>query len=250
MEAQAGNDFYDSKGVFESYMQHRAWEENPVEVIEKPLILDLLNDKLKGAVLDVGCGYGDLAKELVRRGVSRYTGIDASRKMIALAKSQLSDPRTEFIQADITQWQYAPTAYDQVLARLVFHYIADLAALLDKLRDCLAKEGKLICSVEHPLLTSSMEIYRPVGKKGPWLVDQYFELGPRTQEWMGGKVVKYHRSIEEYWRLFTEAGFRIESLQEGYPQFKFFKMREEYERRKRIPLFLIIKAVKDINKSV
>ncbi len=243
MKAQEGHDFYDSGEVFERYVQHRAWEENPVEVIEKPLILGLLPDKLKGAVLDVGCGYGDLAAELLRRGASRYTGIDASGKMIGLAESQVSDRRAAFIQADITQW-HNEAAYKLIVARLVFHYVADLAVLLDKFRSCLPRSGQLICSVEHPLLTSSMEVFRPAGKKGDWVVDEYFNLGPRTQEWMGGKVVKYHRSVEEYWRLFTQAGFRIDSLREGCPQPEQFSTAGEYERRKRIPLFLIMKAVK------
>ena len=244
MNAQEGNDFYDSGEVFQRYVQHRSWQENPVEVIEKPLILGLLPRRLKGAALDAGCGYGDLAAELLRRGASRYTGIDASRKMIALAESQRSDPRAAFIQADITRWHDATAAYHLVLARLVFHYVADLAALLDKLRALLPKKGQLLCSVEHPVLTSSLDLYRPPGKKGDWLVDGYFDLGPREQEWLGGTVVKYHRSVEEYWRLFTQAGFRIESLQEGCPQREWFGTAAEYERRKRIPLFLIMKAVK------
>jgi SAM-dependent methyltransferase len=242
MQAQEGNDFYDSGEVFQRYVQHRAWEENPVEAIEKPLVLGLLPGKLKGAVLDVGCGYGDLAPELLRRGVSHYTGIDASRKMISLAESRQSDPRAAFIRADITRWHDEGAAYKLVLSRLVFHYVADLAALLDKLRSCLPRKGQLICSVEHPLLTSSLD--RPAGKKGDWVVDGYFNPGPREQEWLGGKVVKYHRSLEDYWRLFTQAGFRIESLREGCPQPAQFRTPGEYERRKRIPLFLILKAIK------
>ena len=42
-----------------------------------------------------------------------------------------------------------------------------------------------------------------------WMVADYFYRG-RIEPWIDKKVVKYHRTIEEYDQPLKEAGFRIE----------------------------------------
>jgi hypothetical protein len=62
---------------------------------------------------------------------------------------------------------------------------------------------------------------------------------------MGGQVIKYHRTIEDYFTGLQRAGFVVESLREAEPQQEWFTEDEEtYQRRKRIPLFLILAARK------
>ncbi len=244
MEPYDGSDFYDDDRVFRQYILHRSRAESPNELIEKPIILDLLKSSPRKAVLDLGCGYGDLIDELTAGGVTTYTGIDASRNMINLARSRFPDKRFAFIQADITRWLYPVAHYDTVLAQLVFHYVADLTSVLANIGKALTAGGELICSVEHPVITSSLESYAAGQKKTSWKVDDYFALGRRSQHWMESNVVKYHRTVEEYWRLVTQAGFRITVLREGCPQAALFNDKDEFERRKRIPLFLILQATK------
>lgn len=59
-----------------------------------------------------------------------------------------------------------------------------------------------------------------------------------------GKVIKYHRSIEDYFGGLQKAGFVIESLKESKPREENFHNPETYHRRMKIPLFLLIKARK------
>ena len=237
MKDLQGSEFYDNQAVFERYINHRKWVENPNELIEKPIFLELAYG-IKGNVLDLGCGYGDISSELLSKGITRYTGIDSSSRMIALGKSQIKDNSVELIKSNVEDWEYGKSRYDWVISRLVFHYIADLEKTMLKIYQGLKENGKLLFSVEHPVITSSINLPRNEGKKQDWRVDQYFELGVRVQEWMGNRVIKYHRSIEDYWRMVKLAGFIIEGIKEGCPQEAYFLTREEYERRKRIPLFL------------
>ena len=74
--------------------------------------------------------------------------------------------------------------------------------------------------------------------------DDYFELGKRVEPWMERQVTKYHRTTEYYVQALVKAGFTIEGLKEGEPLFEHFDTKEEYERRKRIPLVLILSARK------
>lgn len=57
---------------------------------------------------------------------------------------------------------------------------------------------------------------------------------------MGGNVRKYHRTLEDYFRIIQSASFTVERLREGQPQRENFLTDETYQRRKRIPLFLIM----------
>ena len=88
-------DFFNDDEVFEKYLEHRRRPENPNECIEKPIILDLL-EGMRGRVLDIGCGYGDIAESLLENGMSHYTGIDSSQRMIDLAKSTINNPNADF----------------------------------------------------------------------------------------------------------------------------------------------------------
>ncbi|MCB0610345.1 MAG: methyltransferase domain-containing protein [Lewinellaceae bacterium] len=238
-----GHEFYDDPEVFEKYTQHRQGIHNPNERIEKPAVLELLNG-LTGSILDLGCGYGDLGPEIVLKGATHYTGIDSSAKMIGMGQSRFGNDRVKLIRSRLEDWEYPKNAFDWVISRLVFHYVAELSVILNRIHHTLKTDGKLVFSVEHPVLTSSMHLSRPKGKKQDWMVDEYFNTGIRNQRWMGGNVEKYHRTIEEYWRLLVDTGFRVTDIREGCPDPKQFQDEAEYERRKRIPLFLIIKAVK------
>ncbi|MEM6345031.1 MAG: methyltransferase domain-containing protein [Bacteroidota bacterium] len=236
-----GQDFYDQGEVFERYTQKRKRANSPNELIEKPIIRRLVQG-IKGDVLDLGCGYGDLSEELLALGASSYLGVDASAKMIEMGQQVVCDQRIRLEQAELTQFEYGLSNYDWAIARLVLHYIEDLAGFFRDLYQGLRPNAQFLFSVEHPLLTSSMHLPRPAGKKQDWTVDQYFAEGARSQNWLGGSVVKYHRSLETYWQLLKDAGFRVVEIKEGRPDISLFQDQSEYERRSRIPIFLIIKA--------
>lgn len=244
MEKHLGNHFYDSDEVFETYISHRKKANNPNELIEKPIVLELLED-VQGKVLDLGCGYGDIAEKVLQSGASQYIGVDASAKMIDHGKELWRHiPQIQLFQSSLEDWEYGAVKYDWVISRLVLHYLSNLETVFQQIHSALKPQGQFLFSVEHPVRTSSMHLPQQKGKKTSWMVDQYFELGPRDQPWMGSHVVKHHRSLEAYWNLINKAGFQVTSIHEGCPQKVHFTDEAEYERRKRIPLFLIMRATK------
>src|SRR5688572_20852553 len=68
---------------------------------ERPATLSLLPDVAGKDVLDAGCGPGVYSEWLVEHG-ARVTGIDASAKMIELAKQRLQG-RAEIHEADLSR---------------------------------------------------------------------------------------------------------------------------------------------------
>ena len=131
-----------------------------------------------------------------------------------------------------------------IISRLAFHYIKDLAPVFKGIDTSLKKGGIVVFSVEHPIITSCYEAYHQKVKRGNWIVDNYFKSGERINNWIGKDVVKYHRTIAEYFQLFQKTGFNLVQLEESKPDKANFTNLVEYERRSRIPLFLFFKLEK------
>lgn len=243
MHKVKGQDFYDQVGVYEQYIQHRSKPDNPNTVIESPIVEELIGDPTGIDSLDLGCGYGDMGRYLVDCGVKSYTGIDPSAKMINAARKRISGEGVIFETASVESFDWTISSYDLVMARLVFHYVKNLGAIINKVQQALKTKGVLIFSVEHPVMTAMMGKQDVGDKKEGWKVAQYFETGPRDHQWMGGTVIKYHRTIATYFQLLTAAGFRVTHLREGEPEAIHFQEQSEYERRKNLPRYLIFRAV-------
>jgi tRNA (uracil-5-)-methyltransferase TRM9 len=103
---------------------------------------------LDANVLDLGCGNGELALELVRSGHrGQYIGLDFSKTVLDLAKNRLVEldrrfaESSEFLQIDlaIENWSnlLPKTHFDYVLAFSVLHHIPG-----EKLRSGLLKQVK------------------------------------------------------------------------------------------------------------
>jgi ubiquinone/menaquinone biosynthesis C-methylase UbiE len=72
-------------------------------------------------VLDVGCGAGQLAGELMRRGYEAW-GMDISEAMVAFARQQYH--RDRFQAGDIERMDYADNTFDAVTCLGVLEYLS------------------------------------------------------------------------------------------------------------------------------
>lgn len=243
-----GYSAYDDDEFFDKYHQRRSKNDSPNDLIEQPIIDELLGDVSGKKVLDLGCGDGKHGIELLKKGVISYFGIEGSEKMASLAKENLSNYNAEIKVADIENI-HIQEKFDLVISRLVFHYVEDLESLFNKVHTCLKDDGVLMFSVEHPVITSNYESYHKSGKRSNWIVDNYFNSGERVNNWHGKQVVKYHKTFEEYWKIIKNTNLEIVELRESKPNKLNFENEEEYLRRKRIPLFLIFKLKKKLTNN-
>jgi SAM-dependent methyltransferase len=236
----AGPDFYDDEEVFETYMAHRERGDNPNDTLEKPVLIELLGDLNGKRILDLGCGDAAIGKEALQRGCAAYVGIEGSQNMLALAVENLAGTQGRVVQANLEDWEPPREAFDLVLSRLVFHYLSGLEAVLGGAQQALVPGGRIVFSVEHPVITSCDRAWQGQGLRQDWIVDNYFESGRRETQWLGGRVIKIHRTVEDYYLALQRAGFVVESLREARPQRAQFSSEETYLRRMRIPLFLFL----------
>ncbi|MGM7700726.1 class I SAM-dependent DNA methyltransferase [Pseudalkalibacillus sp. Hm43] len=238
-----GSTFYENEQFFNQFQKRRNRSESPNNVLEGPAINDLIGSPKGDRILDLGCGDGLFGKELLERGAVHYHGIDGSERMVELARKGFEDTRVEFQCRSLEGLKLQQNHYDLVVSRLVFHYLKDVQPVFEKVFHSLTHGGRFVFSVQHPVITASMKSASG-GKRENWIVDDYFKIGERTEPWMDQMVTKYHRTTEQYITEILQAGFQLEGLKEGTPDERFFSQTEEYERRSRIPVVLILSARK------
>lgn len=239
-----GSSAYGEQDFLDNYLKRRARIDSPNNALEGPAIDALLGSVQGKEILDLGCGDGVYGRQLLGRGAQSYTGVEGSAAMAELAGGHLGYSNGEIIYSSMEGYQFPRNRFDVVLSRMALHYIDDLERLFESIRETLADDGKFVFSVQHPLTTSSFASKSAGDKRGDWLVDDYFQQGERQEPWIGKTIVKYHRTIESYFTALVSAGFLVEALQEGEPKRENFSDSEEFERRKRIPVVLILSCRK------
>jgi SAM-dependent methyltransferase len=216
--------------------------DGPNNTLEKPVFDELLGNLSNLRILDLGCGNAGFGREALEQGCRSYLGIDGSNNMAIAAEQILAGTQGKIIRSSIESWHYPSQQFDLVTSRLALHYIQEIEPVFVQVNQALVEGGRFIFSIEHPVITSCDRSRQNGGLRQDWIVDDYFETGPRLTNWMGGEVIKYHRTIEDYFAALRAAGFVIDTLRESRPQRAQFQDDATYARRKRIPLMLFFSA--------
>ena len=144
-------------------------------------------------VLDLGCGNGELARQLARRGIQgTYTGLDFSPALLEHASAGQSSS-FHFLQADLSRpdWDASlhPGQSDLILAFAVLHHLPGVELrqrVLHQVRALLSPQGQFIHS-EWQFLNS----LRLKARIQPWetMVYQRVTSTPGITCWIGARVV-------------------------------------------------------------
>ena len=207
---------------------------------ERPATLSLLPADLEGkSVLDAGCGPGVYSEWLIKRR-AKVVGIDASPKMLALARQRLGaaavlrranmNEPLEFLESE---------SFDIVLSPLVLDYIEDWRQLFREFYRVLRPGGHFVFSIHHPFFDYQ---YYETGN--------YFATETVGVEWKGFENVRVHmpsyrRPLEEVVNPLAEAGFRLEKIIEPKATEKLKQVDpKHYAELAREPCFLCLRAEK------
>jgi trans-aconitate 2-methyltransferase len=123
-------------------------------------LVALVQPCVGGRIVDLGCGTGELTRELHRHlRASETLGIDNSPSMFERARPFAGDG-VRFEQADIATWE--PEPYDLVFSNAALHWLPDHRRLLARLTRALPGGGQLAVQVpantDHPSHTAGMEV--------------------------------------------------------------------------------------------
>jgi SAM-dependent methyltransferase len=172
----------------------------------QPAMIDLAGDVTGRRILDAGCGAGPLAAALRDRG-AQVTGFDSSPAMVRLAQRRLGADATVLV-ADLAEpLPFSTDEFDDVVASLVLHYLEDWSGPLAELHRVLKPGGRLILSVNHPVI-------RPV----VYPEEDYFATSSYTEDYTFDGQTAYltfwHRPLHAMTDAFTRAGFTISVISE------------------------------------
>jgi SAM-dependent methyltransferase len=239
-----GASVYNQPDFFSNYMKRRNRQDSPNNAIEGPIIYELIGNIQDRSILDLGCGDASFGKELLDLGAKYYTGVEGSEQMAEAARSNLLEQNGTVHCETMESYDYPKEAFDLVTSRFAFHYVSDINRLFQDVHKTLKENGRFVFSIQHPLTTSSFASKQTGDKRGNWIVDDYFHDGERKEPWIDQIVIKYHRTIEQYFIALRQAGFSVLDLREGTPKREHFSSEEEFVRRQRIPVVLAFSCIK------
>ena len=233
---------YDNPEFFEGYSHLPRSERGLAGAPEWASLRAMLPDIAGLRVLDLGCGFGWFCRWAMENSALSATGIDVSEKMLARAKAE-SDPAIQYIQADMDRLNLVRGSYDLVYSSLAFHYLKNLNALFGEIAGALAPGGRLVFSVEHPMVTAPRhpEWIEADGAKR-WPVSDYLNDGARETNWLAPGVIKQHRSMTTYINMLIANGLQLLHIEEWGPTDAQLAAQPSLGDERHRPNFLLVSA--------
>lgn len=117
--------------------------------------------KLRGPVLEAGCGNGRLLIPLLKAGID-VVGLDISPDMLSLCRKNLKAHKqnAKLIQADLVAFQ-SSQKFDAILIPvgtfMLFETVAVAKTVLKNMASLLSKKGKLLIDIGTPSLDLELE---------------------------------------------------------------------------------------------
>lgn len=180
-------------------------------------------ETLKGdeSILDLGCGNGELARELAKRAHrGSYLGVDFSLPLLRKAESQPEGFSAKFMQVDLTQLSAfsdqlsVEDGRSVITAFAVLHHIPSIKlriSILRTIRSLLANDGRFIHSNWQFLNSEKLK-----ARIQPWeeagVSKSQVDTGDYLLDWRnGGRGLRYvhHFDESELQELAKATGFQI-----------------------------------------
>lgn len=251
------------------YDEHLSTDNHHKQVVlpgTSKLIAKYFPQKLHSiAVLDIGCGQGIMAEQLLKERKIDYVGIDNSAELLKLAAKHAHD-NVKFIKANAESFidtvpELTADKFDLACSILAVQNIEDIGKAFSQAGKALKKGGLFLFVVTHPAFR--------VPKHSDWGEDRYAQMMYRkvdlyktaTKIPILEKPFKsqlnntptettwtFHRPLEEYVKSLATAGMAIVDMEEwnshkttepSNP-----KARMENRARQEIPMFMCVVARK------
>jgi len=243
--------------VADWYDEHLKGEDTYHAKVIAPNLLRILNAGEGMKVLDLACGEGYFAR-LIRQTGADVTGTDIADKLIQKARKE--SPDIQFITTNAENVSFAEkNSYDAIVCVLALQNMEYLETVFKECARILKREGRLIFVLNHPAFR--------IPKRSSWgwddetktqyrRLDAYLSMSREKIDMspsQGGKEVtwSFHRSLQDYMKALSAAGFAITRMEEWISHKKSEKgprASAEDLARKEFPLFLAIETRLIVNR--
>lgn len=110
-------------------------------------------------VLEVGCGTGYLTMELAKTG-ALVTAIDISTDLLAMARSNVNDPRVSFVAGNAYSTEFPDRSFDIIVGSGVLHHLEMGKALGEFYR--ILKDGGAIFFTEPNMMNPQIFVQKNI----------------------------------------------------------------------------------------
>jgi demethylmenaquinone methyltransferase/2-methoxy-6-polyprenyl-1,4-benzoquinol methylase len=147
---------YDLMNRLMTLGRDRAWRRATVEAVAP---------RTDRRALDLGCGTGDLALELVRAGVATTVGLDPVPGMLEAARRKLpaEGARIAWVEGDALRLPFADGSFDCVVSAFVMRNVADLPRALAEQHRVLQPGGRIgileLTPLTFPVVAQLFRLY-------------------------------------------------------------------------------------------
>lgn len=201
-------------------------------------LVDLIGDCSKAAVLDAGCGPGDLLKKI--------------RPALAY-ECDFAPPETKrkhelFSFQDVRELGYIDQAFDVVIASFLLIWIEDIDVACKELhRVTKSGGGKLIVVLPHPYFYRTGEVVDDerflvtVDLSQPFSVKNH-KIGAEV-----GPLIYHYRLLSDYLNTLIRSGWQINRVREWFIDMDDYRRQNrktKLPRTGRVPCYKFIECVK------
>ena len=190
--------------------------------------------------VEIGCGEGRVARDLAARGHS-VTGIDSSATLLGHAAR--AGAAGSYALADGAALPFADRCFDLAVAYNSLQVVADMPGTVAEAARVLDHGGRLCLCVSHPV--ADVGRFVDDGPDADFAVRGDYFARRRVEDRVrrGGLEMTFRGwtySLEDYAVALEAAGLGIEAMREPRPA----GPPPRYARWARMPMFLLIRAVK------
>ena len=208
----------------------------------KPTILGLLKGCDLSKVIDLGCGTGELTRDLSLIS-SDITGVDSSSLSTAIAEETCANsPNISLFSGSVEA--FARRAYGSrfktAVANMTLMTCLDLDSFVESVAEVVADQGYFIATITHPCYWPTYWGYADAewfDYRKEIVIEAPFRISAEATDYVTTHV---HRPLSAYAEVLERAGFLIERILEPYPDKDVQSM---YPAQWSFPRFLAFRAV-------
>ena len=198
----------------------------------------------RAAVLDVGCGEGQVARlAATQPDTPRVVGVDPTWAQVVAARARAGGPA--YARAGAAALPFASSTFDAVVACLVFEHIRDVDEAIAEVARVLQPTGRFAFFLNHPLLQTPSSGWIDDQVLDP--PEQYWRIGPylvedeSIEEVEKGVFIPFiHRPMSRYVNALAEHHLAIVHMAEPAPPPGFLARAAEYAAAATIPRLLLL----------